>query len=221
MKKRKLTAQQLKSQDVKNRIYQAAVKLLRDYEYEYLTIRNICEEADVSAGTFYHHFENKDDLLSYYIEYGYKEFYANNHIQYSDNVLENIVMIYDVYLSFCLQYGIEFLSNYYSTKNKGVYLRNIRSEEELAKKPGLLEAIRIIDLGKQNGYIKEEVSAIEVGNDIGVIMKGIIFDWCLGDGSFDLRSEGIRLIKLYLHSLLTQKYFDEFKYYIERTKVFL
>ena len=212
MKKRKLTDQQLKSQDVKNRIYQAAVKMLKEYEYEYLTIRNICQEADVSTGTFYHHFKNKDDLLSYYIEHGYKEFYANNEIHYSDDIVENIVKVYDIYLSFCLHYGLEFLSNYYSTKNKGVYLRDIQSEEELARRPGLLEAIRIINFGKENGYIKEEVSANEVGNDIGVIMKGIIFDWCLGDGCFDLKSEGARLIKLYLHSLLTQKYFDKFKY---------
>lgn len=211
MKKRKLTAQQLKSQDVKNRIYQAAVKMLKDYEYEYLTIRNICQDADVSTGTFYHHFKSKDDLLSYYIEHGYKEFYANNEIHYSDDVVENIVKVYDIYLSFCLHYGLEFLSNYYSTKNKGIYLRNIQTEEELAKRPGLMEAIRIINFGKQNGYIKEEVSGNEVGNDIGVIMKGIIFDWCLGGGCFDLKSEGIKLIKLYLHSLLTQKYFDKFK----------
>ena len=30
--------------------------------------KNICEEAGVSNGSFYHHFKTKDDLLSYYIE---------------------------------------------------------------------------------------------------------------------------------------------------------
>lgn len=36
--------------------------------YEQLSIKNICEEAGVSNGSFYHHFKTKDDLLSYYIE---------------------------------------------------------------------------------------------------------------------------------------------------------
>ena len=33
-----------------------------------ISIKNICEEAGVSNGSFYHHFKTKDDLLSYYIE---------------------------------------------------------------------------------------------------------------------------------------------------------
>ena len=212
MKKSELTPQQVKSQEVKNRIYQAAVKLLRDYEYEYVTMRNICKEAEVSAGTFYHHFQNKDELLSYYIVYGYREFYANCQVEYTEDIVENIVKIYDIYLSFCLQNGVAFLSNFYTTKNKGIYLRNIRSEEELAKKPGLHEAVKMLDLGKKKGYIKEEVVSLQVGFDLGVIMKGIIFDWCLGEGSFNLRQEGTKLIKRTLHSLMTQKYFEEFGY---------
>lgn len=211
MKKKVFTAQQLKSQDTKQRIYQAAVKMLKEYEYQCITIRNICQEAEVSIGSFYNHFKNKDDLLSYYLEYGYKEFYENNKIEYSDDIIDNILKVYDVYLSYCLFNGLEFLSNYYSNKNKGVYIRNIQSKEELGKRPALLEVIAIINSGKKNGYIKEDVSANEVGIDIGVILKGIIFDWCLSDGSFDLKREAVKLIKIYLYSILTQKYFDRFQ----------
>ena len=40
----------------------------RRADTEELSIKNICEEAGVSNGSFYHHFKTKDDLLSYYIE---------------------------------------------------------------------------------------------------------------------------------------------------------
>ena len=63
-----LTKQQLKSQETKAKIFRAAKHILQKKGYEQLSIKNICEEAGVSNGSFYHHFKTKDDLLSYYIE---------------------------------------------------------------------------------------------------------------------------------------------------------
>ena len=66
--KTELSKQQKKSQETKEKIFQAAKKILQKSGYEKLSIKNICEEAGVSNGSFYHHFKTKDDLLSYYIE---------------------------------------------------------------------------------------------------------------------------------------------------------
>ena len=63
-----LSKQQKKSQETKERIFRAAKDILQKHGYEQLSIKNICEEAGVSNGSFYHHFKTKDDLLSYYIE---------------------------------------------------------------------------------------------------------------------------------------------------------
>ena len=63
-----LSKQQRKSKETKERIFQAAKRILQKSGYEELSIKNICEEAGVSNGSFYHHFKTKDDLLSYYIE---------------------------------------------------------------------------------------------------------------------------------------------------------
>ena len=63
-----LSRQQQKSKETKERIFRAAKRILQKNGYEELSIKNICEEAGVSNGSFYHHFKTKDDLLSYYIE---------------------------------------------------------------------------------------------------------------------------------------------------------
>ena len=62
-----LSRQQRKSQETREKIFQAAKKILQKKGYEELSIKNICEEAGVSNGSFYHNFKTKDDLLSYYI----------------------------------------------------------------------------------------------------------------------------------------------------------
>ena len=59
-----LSKQQLKSKETKAKIFRAAKQILKKQGYERLSIKNICEEAGVSNGSFYHHFKTKDDLLS-------------------------------------------------------------------------------------------------------------------------------------------------------------
>lgn len=44
-------------------ILQATFKLLREGGSEKLTIRSVCNEAEISRGTFYRYFESKEDLM--------------------------------------------------------------------------------------------------------------------------------------------------------------
>ena len=60
-----ISKQQQKSRETKEKIFQAAKRILQKKGYEELSIKNICEEAGVSNGSFYHHFKTKDDLLCY------------------------------------------------------------------------------------------------------------------------------------------------------------
>ena len=48
----------------KMKIYAAAAVLFEQKGIENTTIRDICAEANVSIGSFYHHFDGKDELLS-------------------------------------------------------------------------------------------------------------------------------------------------------------
>ena len=64
IEKEPLSRQQKKSKETKARIFHAAKTILQKQGYDQLSIKNICDEAGVSNGSFYHHFKTKDDLLS-------------------------------------------------------------------------------------------------------------------------------------------------------------
>lgn len=49
-----LSRQQRKSQETREKIFQAAKKILQKKGYEELSIKNICEEAGVPMASFYH-----------------------------------------------------------------------------------------------------------------------------------------------------------------------
>ncbi|MGN1250850.1 MAG: TetR/AcrR family transcriptional regulator, partial [Candidatus Spyradocola sp.] len=49
--------------DKRNQIIASTIKLLRKTGFEKVSVRAICQNADISIGTFYHYFRDKDDLL--------------------------------------------------------------------------------------------------------------------------------------------------------------
>ena len=110
-----LSKQQLKSKETKAKIFRAAKHILQKHGYEALSIKNICEEAGVSNGSFYHHFKTKDDLLSYYIE---EQPNINPDLldipKSADEVKSAIVYVYLNYVHYCQELGVEFMANYYT-----------------------------------------------------------------------------------------------------------
>lgn len=47
-------------------IVQAFTKLLKEYSYQEITIKQITDQADISRQTFYRHFKSKEDIIELY-----------------------------------------------------------------------------------------------------------------------------------------------------------
>lgn len=60
----KMTRQAQKTEQTRCRIISVATKLMRRDGFENTSIRQICDEANVSTGTFYHLFDSKTTLLN-------------------------------------------------------------------------------------------------------------------------------------------------------------
>jgi len=54
--------------ETRERLYEAAVRLLSDYDFDTVTVEMITEAADVGKGTFFNYFKNKEAIVSYYFE---------------------------------------------------------------------------------------------------------------------------------------------------------
>ena len=117
-----LSKQQLKSRETKAKIFRAAKQILKEQGYDALSIKNICEEAGVSNGSFYHHFKTKDDLLSYYIEEqpridpSYLDLPGT-----PEEAKTAIIRVYLNYVHYCQELGLEFVSNYYTPNGSNIH----------------------------------------------------------------------------------------------------
>ena len=157
-----LSKQQLKSRETRAKIFQAAKRILQKQGYEQLSIKNICEEAGVSNGSFYHHFKTKDDLLSYYIEE--QPSMDPDLLELPSSAAETkeaIISVYLNYVHYCEELGVEFMANYYTPKGNNINKIGIKPDIEVSLDNNLLNKTRDEITHEEDNQLQEAIKAVE------------------------------------------------------------
>ena len=192
-----LSKQQLKSKETKANSFRAANPILQKHGYEALSIKNICEEAGVSNGSFYHHFKTKDDLLSYYIE---EQPNINPDLldvpKSAEEVKSAIVYVYLNYVHYCQELGVEFMANYYTPKNQSLnpLIRTERPYPIVTVHNYLQKCIGA-------GIISPNQDIEDITTDIRMIVIGNVFEWCLKEGNADFEGNMKRSLESYMNGV--------------------
>lgn len=193
-----LSKQQQKSKETKDRIFKAAKRIMKKNGYEGLSIKNICEAAGVSNGSFYHHFKTKDDLLSYYIEDQ-----PNLNLELSstpenvDEIINTIIQVYLNYATYCRSLGVEFMANYYTPKNQALN-PHIRTQRHYPIKT----VQSYLEKGVSAGILSHELILDSIITDIRILVIGNVFEWCLNSGLGDFEENIRRSLGKYLEGAL-------------------
>ena len=195
-----ISKQQQKSRETKEKIFQAAKRILQKKGYEELSIKNICEEAGVSNGSFYHHFKTKDDLLSYYIED--QPQIDPNLLELPDSVAgvrEGIIQVYMNYVRYCQELGVEFMAEYYDTKNQALNA-SIRTERPYP----IVTVQTYVEKAVEAGIVRLNEEIDEFTTDIRMIVIGNVFEWCIKHGQADFEGNMSRSLGKYLDAVLSR-----------------
>lgn len=193
-----LSKQQLKSKETKEKIFQAAKRILQKNGYENLSIKNICEEAGVSNGSFYHHFKTKDDLLSYYIED--QPSMAPDLLDTPTNAEEAkfaIVGVYLNYAKYCKELGVDFIAGYYTPRNQALN-PTIRTERPYP----IVTVQHYLETAASANVIRTKLSIEEIVTDIRMLVIGNVFEWAMTNGQADFEGNIKRSLSHYLDGVL-------------------
>ena len=192
-----LSKQQRKSKETKERIFQAAKRILQKSGYEELSIKNICEEAGVSNGSFYHHFKTKDDLLSYYIED--QPSIDPDRLELPKNkedAKETIIHVYLNYVKYCKELGVEFMAGYYTPHNQALN-PTIRTERPYP----IVTVQHYLERALEANAIQLNLKIEEITTDILMIVIGNVFEWAMRNGDADFEGNMRRSLSHYLDSI--------------------
>lgn len=194
----KLSRQQQKSKETKERIFRAAKEILQKNGYENLSIKNICEVAGVSNGSFYHHFKSKDDLLSYHLEQ--QPSIAPELLEVpsdKEGAKETIIGVYLNYASYCEVLGVDFIAGYYHTRNQALN-PDIRTERPYP----IVTVQQYLEKAVAANAIQLKLSIEEVVTDIRMLVIGNAFEWAVRNGEVNMKENIKRSMSHYLDSVI-------------------
>lgn len=188
-----------RAQVTREKLLKAAIKLVNRDGMKQLTVRNICDEAGLSTGSFYNLFSGKEDLISYYLKYAFTP-YREKALEESEkyNPVERCLVIYRAYVRYCKDMGIEFVSGLYSSNHNPFFDFMHRDTQD----DFIIATVRVyIEEAKELGLIRENVETDEVLLRIAAASTGLLFYWCVFDGKIDVDYEVNDAIEGYLRSI--------------------
>jgi len=184
--------------DAKQKLIDTTVELIKKYGADTITVRSVCEEAGLSIGTFYHHFQNKDDLLMYFVrEASFDSFVLETPLEdVAGRICELYMHLIDRYLTL----GEEFMKSFYTTGNKALSAYMGQENGCFADGTVMARCERELIDAREQGFLKKDADPHLLSMDICTIVKGCVFEWALDDGRMDIAESLRRIVKAYLET---------------------
>lgn len=196
-----VSAHDSRAQITREKLLKAAIKLVNRDGMKQLTVRNICDEAGLSTGSFYNLFSGKEDLISYYLKYGFSSYREKAMAESeSHNPVERILILYRAYVTYCMDMGLEFVSGLYASNHNPFFDFIHRSSED----DFIIATVRTcIEEGQEQGLFRKDIELDEAMLRIAAASTGMLFYWCVFEGKIDLQYELDAAIRTYLLSIAT------------------
>ena len=187
--------------DSRTEFINAAIKIIKDIGVEKLTVRSVCNEAGLSIGTFYHFFQDKNDLLMDFIKEPFFSSFENISLKTPLNDISGLITeLYMLLIKRYMKLGRDFVKSFYSSDNR--ILSAYMSEKDGKFMPGTImeRCEKELLLAYQEGFIKisDDDDIHTISADICSIVKGCVFEWCLNSEDIDLEILTGRIIKNYM-----------------------
>lgn len=180
---------ELNAINTKENIFQAAIYLFGKDGFSSVTVEDITRFAKVSKGTFYTHFASKDNVLVEQfklIDEQYEKAYEQ--LDKCSHAKDQIKVIVDTMCDYVQNVcGVSIIQvvymNQISPAKKTIILDNQnRSIYRILND--------IVDRGIKNGQIRGDIDRATLTKYIIREFRGMIYDWCMSNASFDLIEEG-------------------------------
>ncbi len=183
----------------RQKLVDAALDLFVKRGYDRVTVDDICKQAGVSKGAFYGHFNTKDQAIL--------EEFLKADVYYQTVVSE--VMQEDTYVDKMLAFSrlaLRFIESQGKMVIKVAYSSTIAPERKtspIASQNRALYQITeaLVKGAQENGECRTDISSAKIAQTVIRSIRGVVYDWCLQDGGFDLEEAGTILAALFLDGL--------------------
>ena len=164
--------------ETKTRIYQTALSLMEKKNYQSITIEEISKSAGVSVGAFYHYFKSKNDIFFeiYQEADRYFEEYVAMELKAPPGQ-PRVIEYFAHYAEYYQRVGFDTVKSLYNPDNK-LFIRYDRFMLQLLK--------QVVNEAQTEQLLTVDLSAQQITEYLLIAARGVVCDWCLHDGLYDL-----------------------------------
>ena len=130
---------------------------------------------------FYRNFSGKTEILSYFYQKALNDYKTILETQQNLDFKEKLITYYIWIASYTASFGNDFINHFYTPGNNA-----IKADSENNEIASLSNQILQNAVDQQEYTLPENRKIIDITHDFLVLIKGIVLDWYINDGSYDL-----------------------------------
>ena len=192
------------SRECRDAILKATVALIDDIGADAVTVRKVIEKADVSTGTFYHYFSDKNDLMMSFVrEESFDDFDLKTPPK---DVAGRQVELYMHLIRRYQALGKDFMKQFYTTDNHALSAYLDEEDGRFSEGTVMARSEKELEICTQQGHLPATADLHLLAMDVCAIVKGCVFEWCLTRDRINIQETLQRILRLYFASLRTNQH---------------
>lgn len=182
--------------DTKNKILDSCLSLMSRRSLKEIRISDICAEAGVTTGAFYHYFSKKSDIIPELycrIDRAFTAFYPKLRGSSCREKISEYLLRHAKFAESC---GLQ--------QTRSVYFEQLNSQYGFFgdfKRGFAHHLLELVEEGQAKGELSDEKSAQEIATALMSIERGAVYSWCLTEGELSAKALSQKLVGAYLGSL--------------------
>lgn len=190
-----------KAAETKRKIFETAIRLIKEKGYDNITISEISKASGVAKGSFYVHYKSKEDIVreSYYADMGqyiqhhYEIFLATNA---KASYTEQIIYFMNLELEFAEYAGYEITCLAY-TLNLGACIPG--PSEHFSKRTFSQRLYKLIKDNSEKNCTT--LSCDDIFQYFESVIRGLMATWCFSNNAFSIVEYGKKCIPIAVYSI--------------------
>ena len=193
----KMTNRKRQSIASRQKLLEAAQRLTEERGFDNVTIQDICTEAGLSVGAFYHYFKSKEEIILAW--YGLADVYFSTEVmprlrESKMSAVEKMMEFAREQVGFGMRYGSEYIAQLYRAQ------LSYNSPEFYSENRGIVGGlIELIREGQDRGELKKEISPEQLADELLLIIRGVVLDWIWSKMDTP-ESQAAYMVKQYLYA---------------------
>ena len=207
MREKKLDKRKMQGAETKKQLYEIAKRLFTERNFSDVNVEDITDEADITKGAFYVHFESKDALIAILIA----DYVSQADTDYKTflEMLPDDMHASEVLLALTQRIA-EALANTIGCENmKKVYQMLLAGTVDTEAVQGYTRELytlfhAVLEKGIRRGELSSSLPLEELSRHFVMAIRGVSYEWCVRYPDFDLREQSIAHIRLLIEGIQTQ-----------------